>query len=705
MNNKLNIILALILILEFILQFLFSCNYISLGISGFIFVSLFLFSKYFYRTKKKLPWFYLSGLIFALNSIVLSNLFQHYLLNLLITYHAILLALNWSDTEISVSKSNTKRTIDVGINRYSICFISIIISVYLAMSGSSTIVKPIYFDCIGFLLLGLNLFLLMISYVLNRFKNFAKSVNLVFSSTVIAVLILLISGPYVISTFTPNLLVVPKQNSRTSSETPFKKTRKPKNNKQEVGYTNDLTLTKKTDISQNHIADVFLKLDSVDDKVFLKPGKIYLRGAGFDTYLDNKWVNYYDNSQWFEDGVDNSADGVIRLQETPKNLHAIKHSVYLLNGGHGNIIALPNISEIYMDKILVEENETYFLPILTGNQISYKLTSAYTTYEHIDKRNLVHGKKSKKYLSILGTVGAKIRDTTLSLFNNEKTDVDKIESILYYFRQNYRYSLVTHNEQDIDPLENFFYHEKVGHCELYATAMVLMLRSAGIPARLCVGYCGGAYNQTMDAYVFYADEAHAWAEVYFDGYGWVVLDSTPSSAVGAAEIDDDKSNQGIEFNSSHFMEFGPNTEKINKSKIDKGLLGMLEVLFLSASKDPMLMVNLILLTYPISFFFILGILKILRYKRRRQKAEILSSPDFIKEIYKKFGQKPKGQTFLEYLDKLKEKQSVKNELDEIMNYFYEISYGKSNRDNEHEKNVILEISKLKKPVKIVPSGQ
>lgn len=706
MNKTINLMLLFILCLEFCLKFLYTSNYFSIGISCFILMGLFLFAKYFKKTQMKLPWFYLGGLIFSLNFVVLENKFIHYLLNFLITYHAIILTMNWAESESFVVKKNTRSSIDIGINRYSICFISVLVSVYLAMTGSSDLVKPIVFDCLGFLLLGCNLFLLMVSYIVTRFKNPQRSISLVFSSTIIAVLILLISGPYVISTLTPNLLKMPIQNARTNNSENSSKNNNQRNNQgnrqQEAGYTNDVTLSKRTDISKNHMPDAFLILDSEDDKVFLKPGKIYLRGAAFDTFSSNTWSNYYDNSQWFEDGIDNQADGVIRLQETPKKLHAIKHTVFLLNGEHGNILALPNISEIYMDKILAEDNDTYYLPNQTGHQVSYKLTSAYTTYEDIDKKNLVFGKKSKKYLSLMGNVSAKIKATTESLFKPDIEDTEKIESILYYFRQNFRYSLVTKNDEDIDPLENFFYNEKAGHCELFATALVMMLRSAGIPSRLCAGYCGGELNKNLNAYVFYTDEAHAWVEVYIEGYGWVVMDSTPQAAHGSS-VDENSADANIAFNPNSFFEVGPNTEKINKSKLSKGLFGILEVLFTSASKDPMLLINLILLTYPISFFFILGILKILRYERSKQNNEILSSLDFIKEIYKKFGHKPKGQTFLEYLDKLKENKSVKDELDEIMVYYYSINYGKTSRSTEFENKIIIELSKLKNEKQIAKS--
>ena len=698
MKNKINVILFLILILEFLLQFLLTGNKYSPVYASGLLIGVFLIANYCYKHQKKLPWLYLSVLIILVNTYTLENILNHNLISLLITFHLILLAINWSvSDQIDLTKTN-KNSIDVGINRYSICFVSILISVYLAMSGKSELVIPLVFDGLGFILLSLNLVFLMISNAFGRFKILQSSIKVIFSSTVIALLILLISGPYIISTFAYKLIYIQNKSNLDSSPDAAVKKIKKNLKKQEIGYSNDLQLSKKSDLTKKHNPEVYLKLDSADDKAFLKPGKIYLRGASFDTYLNNTWSHYYDRSQWLEDGVDNAADGVIRIQETPKNLHAIKHTVYLLNGWHGNIIALPNISEIYMDKILMEENETYFLPKMTGNQVAFKMTSAYIAYEDMEKKNLVVGKKIAKYLSLLGEVSEKIKNTTNSLFKPNMSDQEKIESILYYFRQNFRYSLVTLNPQERDPLENFFYFEKSGHCELYATSLVVMLRSAGIPSRVCVGYCGGEEIPNSDAYVFYTDQAHAWVEVFFEGYGWVVLDSTPGTSGLVNE--ENKADPNIAFNPAEFAEIGPNDEKINDSKIAKGIFGWLEVLLLSGSKNPLLMINFMLLTYPISFFFIFGITKVLNYGKKNQDIEILLNPNFIKVIYKKFGKKPKGLTFLEYINKLKEDQKINTELDEIINYYYAVSYGKTKRNAATEKNIIIEVDKIKKVQKI-----
>jgi transglutaminase-like putative cysteine protease len=79
----------------------------------------------------------------------------------------------------------------------------------------------------------------------------------------------------------------------------------------------------------------------------------------------------------------------------------------------------------------------------------------------------------------------------------------------------------------IDPLEDFLANRKSGHCEYFASALVMMLRSAGIPARLVTGYEGGDWDQRTGVYVVQQLHAHAWVEAQVER-GWITLDATPA---------------------------------------------------------------------------------------------------------------------------------------------------------------------------------
>ena len=79
-----------------------------------------------------------------------------------------------------------------------------------------------------------------------------------------------------------------------------------------------------------------------------------------------------------------------------------------------------------------------------------------------------------------------------------------------------------------DPVSVFLFERRAGHCEYFATAMVLMLRTLGVPARPVNGFLGAAYNEFGDFYSVTEGQAHSWVEVYFPIYGWVTFDPTPA---------------------------------------------------------------------------------------------------------------------------------------------------------------------------------
>jgi len=104
---------------------------------------------------------------------------------------------------------------------------------------------------------------------------------------------------------------------------------------------------------------------------------------------------------------------------------------------------------------------------------------------------------------------------------------DGAQAIESYLRENYRYSLEL-KATGRDPLADFLFNVKAGHCEYFATAMAVMLRTQGIASRVVNGFLPGEYNEAAGAYTVRQSDAPSWVEVYFpQTNSWVTFDPTP----------------------------------------------------------------------------------------------------------------------------------------------------------------------------------
>ncbi len=105
-----------------------------------------------------------------------------------------------------------------------------------------------------------------------------------------------------------------------------------------------------------------------------------------------------------------------------------------------------------------------------------------------------------------------------------------VRSMLSFLKNgNYRYGL-QNLPLTAHPIDDFLFRYRYGNCEYFASAMAVMLRTAGIPARLIGGYRGGYYNEMGGYYIIPQRNAHVWVEVYLEHKGWVRVDPTPVSS-------------------------------------------------------------------------------------------------------------------------------------------------------------------------------
>ncbi|MBM3735831.1 MAG: DUF3488 domain-containing protein [Acidobacteria bacterium] len=133
----------------------------------------------------------------------------------------------------------------------------------------------------------------------------------------------------------------------------------------------------------------------------------------------------------------------------------------------------------------------------------------------------------ERYTELPELVDPRVRDLAALIAGQGMSRYGKARAIEEYLRNTYGYSIEPLSAEPEDPLARFLFESKSGHCEYFASAMAVMLRSLGIPARIATGFLGGTYNPVSGWYLIRSSDAHSWVEVFFDGFGWLAFDPTP----------------------------------------------------------------------------------------------------------------------------------------------------------------------------------
>jgi transglutaminase-like putative cysteine protease len=132
------------------------------------------------------------------------------------------------------------------------------------------------------------------------------------------------------------------------------------------------------------------------------------------------------------------------------------------------------------------------------------------------------------YLQLPG-LDPRIPELAQQITAHVNSPYEKANAIEGYLRSHYGYTLDLSGPPQPDPLAYFLFQRRAGHCEYFAAAMTVMLRSVGIPARYINGFLTGEYNSVGGDLIVRASDAHSWVEAYFPSYGWLTFDPTPPS--------------------------------------------------------------------------------------------------------------------------------------------------------------------------------
>ncbi|HCY61958.1 MAG TPA: DUF3488 domain-containing protein [Oxalobacteraceae bacterium] len=161
----------------------------------------------------------------------------------------------------------------------------------------------------------------------------------------------------------------------------------------------------------------------------------------------------------------------------------------------------------------------------------------YTAISHVDFALQADASRNdlRRWLTLPSGYNPATLSFAATLRNGTDDDVQLANAVLRHFReQSFRYTLEP-PPLGRDAMDEFLFSTRAGFCEHYASAFVVLMRAAGVPARVVTGYQGGEINPVDSFMTVRQSDAHAWAEIWLEGRGWLRVD--PTAAVAPDRIE------------------------------------------------------------------------------------------------------------------------------------------------------------------------
>ena len=252
----------------------------------------------------------------------------------------------------------------------------------------------------------------------------------------------------------------------------------------------------------------------------------FWRAISYDFYTGNGWRTTE------TDKVDKVSPAVLGREKFDASFEIVVPQQNLLFGANEPVkVSVPFQFQTGADR-------TYSIAVraVRGGQASEKYTV--TSYISVADKAALRRISSpypdyirQKFLQLPSTLPQRVRDLAHKIAGEQTNAYDKAEVIESYLRTTYRYApTVRAPPAGRDPVDFFLFDLKEDFCEYFASAMVVMLRELGVPARIVEGYTAGTLDPSTGKFQVKELDAHAWVEAYFPQYGWIEFEPTPSQA-------------------------------------------------------------------------------------------------------------------------------------------------------------------------------
>jgi transglutaminase-like putative cysteine protease len=262
------------------------------------------------------------------------------------------------------------------------------------------------------------------------------------------------------------------------------------------------------------------------------------RGIALDRFDGRNWLK----TERKRFPLTSSADGQYTLRSIIEARDTARYQI-LLEPLATNALFGPHQVRAVTGRLRAVEYDTddsVYLRVPTGRRTQYEVLSEITDKSRPDEAESVEDQLPEevrsRYLQLPADMDPRIAELATQITSKDKSAFDNALLVESHLKRNYEYTLNLTWDPGPQPLSTFLFRARVGHCEYFASAMAILLRSAGIPTRLVNGFLMGEYNPVSGDYIIRQSDAHSWVEAYIPGRGWMEFDPTPPDP-NAGEVD------------------------------------------------------------------------------------------------------------------------------------------------------------------------
>jgi transglutaminase-like putative cysteine protease len=293
-----------------------------------------------------------------------------------------------------------------------------------------------------------------------------------------------------------------------------------------VGFSDTVTLGSIGKLQQNN--QVVMRI-RVEEPTAARNRNLRWRGVALDKFDKSTWQNTLNDKE-----VYSNQSGLFRIEAARPDKKLTIQTVYLEPTEIQILFGAPQILAVQANfpSILRDKNGA-LMALRQYERSSYKVISDTSQPDEniLRKDNLPYSQQNAHYLQLPKKVDARIESLAGQIIknNNAANRYDAARAIETYLQTQFGYTLEQKSNGE-DPLAKFLFDEREGHCEYFATALAVMLRTQGIATRVVNGFQAGNYNNAADAYIVTQAQAHSWVEVYFpETDSWITFDPTPAA--------------------------------------------------------------------------------------------------------------------------------------------------------------------------------